>query len=89
MFHKPGPHLICRYVLADRAGTFIRGQRSNVVWIWEVRIGELSIEDFAVSSTPGDSGKTAVIKTQALDRLACVYFDGRFLPYAKPRLGHN
>lgn len=86
---KPGPHLTCRYVLADRAGNFTRSKRGNVVWIWEVRLGTLSVEDFVLSNTASDSGKTAVIKTHALDRLACVYFDGRFLPYAKPRLGHD
>ncbi len=86
---KPGPHLACRYVLADRAGNYNRKERGNVVWVWEVRLGELSAEDFSLSNTPGDSGKTAVIKTGSLDRLACVYYDSRFLPYAKPRPGHN
>lgn len=86
---KPGPHLTCRYVLADRAGNFSRQDRGNVVWIWEVRLGELSEEDFSLSNTPGDSGKTAVIKTDSLDRLDCIYFDRRFLPYAKPRPGHD
>lgn len=86
---KPGPHLTCRYVLADRAGNYSRQDRGNVVWIWEVRLGELSKEDFSLSNTPGDSGKTAVIKTDSLDRLDCIYFDRRFLPYAKPRPGHD
>ena len=86
---KPGPHLTCRYVLADRAGNYSRQDRGNVVWIWEVRLGELSKEDFSLSNTPGDSGKTAVIKTESLDRLSCVYYDRRFLPYAKTRPGHD
>ena len=86
---KPGPHLTCRYVLADRAGNYSRRDRGNVVWIWEVRLGVLSQEDFSLSNTPGDSGKTAVIKTDSLDRLDCIYFDRRFLPYAKPRPGHD
>ena len=86
---KPGPHLTCRYVLADQAGNYSRQERGNVVWIWEARLGELSEEDFSLSNTPGDSGKTAVIKTKSLDRLPCVYYDGRFLPYAKTRPGHD
>lgn len=86
---KPGPHLTCRYVLADHAGNYSRHERGNVVWIWEARLGELSEKDFSLSNTPGDSGKTAVIKTDSLDRLDCIYFDSRFLPYAKTRPGHN
>ena len=86
---KPGAHLICRYVLADREGAYRRNLRGNVVWFWEARLGELSKKDFNISNTPGDSGKTAVIKAAALDRLTCLYYDDRFLPYAKPRAGHS
>ena len=86
---KPGPHLTFRYVLADRAGSYSRQERGNVVWVWEARLGELLTEDFNFSNTPGDSGKTATIKAKSLDRLPCVYFDNRFLPYAKPRPGHD
>ena len=85
---KPGVHLICRYVLAERDGTYSRGTRGNVVWIWEVRLGELSEGDFNTSGTPGDSGKTAVVKADALYGLACAYYDARFLPLAKPRADH-
>ncbi|MCY4650930.1 MAG: helix-turn-helix transcriptional regulator [bacterium] len=86
---KPGPHLICRYVLANRDWSYTRGERGNVVWIWEVRLGELAEEDFGISNTAGDSGKTAVITAKALNDLPCVFFDDRFLPYAKPRAGHQ
>ncbi len=86
---KPGAHLLCRYVLADRDGSYTRGERGNVVWIWEVRLGELSEDDFNTSNTPGDSGKTAVIGAAAFYRLTCVYYDERFRPIAKPRAGHN
>lgn len=86
---KPGAHLICRYVLADRDGTYRRGGRGDVAWIWEVRMGELFEEDFNTSNTAGDSGKTAVVKAAALYRLSCVYYDSRFLPLAKPRAGHS
>lgn len=85
---KPGAHLICRYVLAGRDGTYARGERGDAVWIWEARIGELFEDDFNTSNTPGDSGKTAVIKAAALYRLTCVYYDARFCPLAKPRPGH-
>lgn len=86
---KPGAHLICRYVLAERDGTYSRGHRGNVVWVWEARLGELSEDDFNTSNTPGDSGKTAVICAEALYRLTCVYYDGRFRPIARPRPGHD
>lgn len=86
---KPGPHLICRYVLAERDGGYTRGHRGSVVWIWEARLGELSEDDFNTSNTPGDSGKTAVISAEALYRLTCVYYDGRFRPIARPRAGHS
>lgn len=85
---KPGAHLLCRYVLAERDGTYSRGHRGNVVWVWEARLGELSEEDFNTSNTPGDSGKTAVISAGALYRLTCVYYDERFRPIANPRAGH-
>lgn len=86
---KPGHHLIFRYVLGNRRGEYARGQRGNVAWIWEGRLGHLSAIDFAESNTPGDSGKTAVIKPRVLDAMTCVYYDRRFLPYAKPRPGHG
>lgn len=87
---KPGLHLTCRYVLGDRAGHYVRGksQRGDVVWIWEIRLGELSHADFALSNTPGDSGKTAVIRTEALDRLECIFFSPTHNPYARLRPGH-
>jgi len=86
---KPGAHLICRYVLAARDGTYSRGHRGNVVWIWEARLGEISEDDFNTSNTPGDSGKTAAISAEALYRLTCVYYDKRFRPIARPRAGHD
>lgn len=86
---KPGPHLTCRYVLGDREGGFERGERGNVAWIYEIRLGHLEEDDFSISNTAGDSGKTAVIRTASLDALTCVYFDDRFQPYARPRPGHE
>lgn len=80
---KPGPHLTIRYVLADDAGTFMRGKesRGDVVWIWEVRLGNLEEEHFNFSNTAGDSGKTAVINAQGMDSLSPVFLDMRRCPH--------
>ena len=84
---KPGFHLTVRYVLADSNGNYLRGKenRSNVAWIWEVRAGELASDDFSVSNTAGDSGKTAVIKTPSLDRLVPIYFNPKHNPHVRSR----
>lgn len=88
---KPGLHLTCRYVLADRTGSYKRGRenRGSVPWIWEIRIGFLNEADFSISNTKGDSGKTAVIKTGALDRLTCIFFNPAHNPYVRARPGHD
>lgn len=82
---KPGPHLTVRYVLADENGQYIRGKenRGAVVWIWEVRVGELKDEHFSFSNTPGDSGKTAVINKEGMGALRIVFFDIDKCPYAR------
>jgi transcriptional regulator with XRE-family HTH domain len=84
---KPGLHLTFRYVLGDADGNYVRGRdgRGEVVWIWEARMGFLEVDDFSVSNTPGDSGKTAVIKTASLDRLACVFFNPTHDPHVRRR----
>lgn len=81
---KPGVYLTFRYVLANREGHYLRGRdnRGEAAWIWEVRLGELRIEDFALSNTPGDSGKTAVIRTEAFNRMTRVYY----VPNLDPRV---
>lgn len=81
---KPGTYLTFRYVLL-RDGQYTRGKdsRGNTVAVWEVRFGELTVDDFALSNTEGDSGKTAVFKKEAFDRMALVYFDPVLLPYAR------
>lgn len=80
---KAGNYVTFRYVLGDKDGTFNRGkeQRGDTIWIWEVRIGHITIEDFDISNTDGDSGKTAVIKTLAFKNMNLVYFDPKYCPY--------
>lgn len=81
---KAGVYLSFRYVLI-RAGVYTRGKdyRGDTVAVWEVRFGELEEADFALSNTEGDSGKTAVFKKDAFDRMALVYYDPALLPYAR------
>lgn len=80
---KSGYYIIFRYVLGYKNGTFIRGKenRGDTVWIWEVKLGILNENDFSLSNTAGDSGKTAVVKSTVHNKMALVYFDNRFLPY--------
>ena len=79
---KPGPHLICRYVLGGPNGEFKLGKenRGDVVWIWELRAGVLLEEHFAVSNTEGDSGKTAVINSKGLYQLQLIYCSMEHFP---------
>ena len=81
---KPGRHLTFRYVLCGQDGCFKRGKenRGKTVHVWEVKAGQLSQNDYDLSNTEGDSGKTAVIKTTVLRAMALIYFDPRLLPYA-------
>lgn len=83
---KAGVYLTFRYVLADGRGAYSRGKelRGKTAWIWEIRVGYLDESDFSLSNTAGDSGKTAVIRGDSLKSMALVYYDERFLPYAKP-----
>jgi transcriptional regulator with XRE-family HTH domain len=84
---KPGLHLTFRYVLCDHEGRFLRGKenRGKTAHVWEVKVGELSDNDYDLSNTKGDSGKTAVIKTTVLQAMTLVYFDSRLLPYSSCR----
>lgn len=81
---KEGLYLTFRYVLADDKGGYTRGKdsRGKVVHIWEVRFGHLHVTDFDESNTPGDSGKTAVIKTETLKSMERIYYCPYLLPYA-------
>jgi transcriptional regulator with XRE-family HTH domain len=80
---KEGTYITFRYVLAGPKGEFKRGKesRGNTVWIWEVKVGELANADFAISNTEGDSGKTAVIKTETFNKMPLVYFDPDLCPH--------
>ncbi|WP_298776287.1 helix-turn-helix transcriptional regulator [uncultured Shewanella sp.] len=81
---KAGTYITFRYILGDKQGNFNRGKenRGDTVWIWEVKVGHLTEEDFSCSNTEGDSGKTAVIKTDVFNKMHLVYYISRHLPYA-------
>jgi transcriptional regulator with XRE-family HTH domain len=81
---KEGFYIIFRYVLGDGYSVYKKGKenRGDVVWIWEVKVGHISENDFLISNTPGDSGKTAVIKTPHFNSMPLVYYDYNFLPYS-------
>lgn len=87
---KPGGYLTFRYVLCDKDGVFKRGKdnRGETAYIWEAKVGILTEDDFDLSNTAGDSGKTAVVKTAAFDRMALIYFNPSLMPYGRPREGY-
>lgn len=80
---KPGRYITFRYVLGDRFGNFTHGKenRGATVWFWEAKVGDVRVEDFSCSNTEGDSGKTAVIKTEVFNSMSLVFFDPRFCPH--------
>jgi transcriptional regulator with XRE-family HTH domain len=88
---KEGVYLTFRYCLGGPNGEYTRGKdgRGLTVWIWEVRVGYLKNDDFAISNTEGDSGKTAVVKSASFQSMHVVFFDPRFFPYAKTWAGLN
>lgn len=85
---KAGTYITFRYVLGTKSGEYVKGkdQRGDTVWIWEVKVGELTENDFSCSNTEGDSGKTAVIKTEVHNNMSLVYYAPALLPY---RRGEN
>lgn len=84
---KPGLYLIFRYVLGTWEGVYVRGKshRGDTAWIWQAKIGHLDAADFSESNTPGDSGKTAVIRSASLGRMTTIYHVSTLQPYAKDR----
>lgn len=81
---KPGMYITFRYVLCDGKGCFQKGKatRGECVFIWEVKVGRLATGDFALSNMAGDSGKTAVIKTNVFNSMPLIYFDRELNPYS-------
>lgn len=86
---KAGTYITFRYVLGSKDGTYQRGKefRGDTVWIWEVKVGYLTEDDFSCSNTAGDSGKTAVVKSDVHNKMALVYLDSNFIPYAPRKDG--
>lgn len=80
---KPGYYLACRYVLCDDSGRYTSSQRGDVARIWEIRFGQLNENDFNISNTPGDSGKTAVVNSNGMDKLQIVFLDLERCPLPK------
>lgn len=82
---KAGAYLTFRYVLGTADAGYTRGKdgRGKTIWVWEVRAGYLEVDDFSFSSTEGDSGKTAVIRTASFKAMTLVLKDERFMPYAR------
>lgn len=82
---KEGVYLTIRYVLTDRKLIYNKEERGPVASIWEIRVGVLGEGDFDLSNTEGDSGKTAVIKTESLKKMKLVYYRDALLPYRRLR----
>ena len=82
---KNGHYLTIRYVLGDKNGKYMVGKnnRGDVVWIWEIRFGQLQEKDFNTSDTKGDSGKTAVINSTGWKKLKVIFEDEKFKPLIK------
>ncbi|HZO75312.1 MAG TPA: hypothetical protein VFB60_24110 [Ktedonobacteraceae bacterium] len=78
---KAGYYLTCRYVLGNADGRYIKGQRGEVVLIWELRFGGLELHHFNISNTEGDSGKTAVVNKSGMEQLEVIYFNDAYCPY--------
>ena len=74
---KAGYYLTCSYVLCDEDGVYTPGalNRGSVVWIWQARFGWLDKEHFNITSTEGDSGKTAVVNKAGKEQLSVVFCD--------------
>lgn len=81
---KAGLYVTFRYVLGDPDGSYARGKenRGPTIWIWECRVGHLTTDDYNLSNTEGDSGKTAVIKLEAFAKMSRIFYVPSLLPYA-------
>lgn len=91
---KSGYYITCRYSLA-RDGKYSKGRefRGDTVYFWEVKCDYLTEDDFLLSNTKNDSGKTAIIKTPSLNNMRLIYFDPSMTPYNhsinKPYVGYK
>lgn len=87
---KSGTYITFRYVLCDARGNYTKGKenRGNKVFIWEVKVGKVRENDFDLSSTAGDSGKTAVIKTTVFNNMSLIYYVRDLLPYSSRMLNY-
>lgn len=80
---KEGYYLTCRYVLVNEKGIYNPLERGQIVSIWEARFGYLLESHFNLSNTPGDSGKTAVINKEGMNKLKFIYLNINNAPYAE------
>jgi len=82
---KAGYYLTCRYVLSDANGQYKIGKenRGDVILIWELRFGNLAVDDFNISNTEGDSGKTAVINKKGMSKMKIIYCNLNGCPYSE------
>ena len=80
---KSGFYMICRYVLLYNDRNFVFDQRGDTAEIWEIRFGYLETDDFNLSNTPGDSGKTAVINKNGMEKLKLIYVNLETTPFSK------
>lgn len=82
---KEGYYLTYRYCLTDSNGQLVSndGYAGDTVTIWEVKFGYLEANDFSVSNTDGDSGKTAVIKSEKFNKMSLLYLDKTVNPYKR------
>jgi len=78
---KPGFYK-CRYVLCQADGSLIIGKTNRGIkpYIWEIRCGHLDLENFNLSNTAGDSGKTATVNAKGMNALKVVYCDLARIP---------
>lgn len=92
---KEGYYLTYRYVLTNSKEEYTKGKetRGDTVTMWEVKFDYLYEQEFAISNTEGDSGKTAVISKPIHNRMKLLYFNPNCVPYQhtarKPYVGYN
>lgn len=92
---KEGFYLTYRYVLTNSEEKYVKGKanRGDTVTIWEVKFDFLEENDFKISNTEGDSGKTATIPKPIHNKMKLLYFNPNCVPYKhsikSPYVGYN